>query len=196
MASLYQDQSNHGQFEESILRNPFCSICEKYNNYIECFEFDVEYIYLSVRYVRTTCGHEFHYFCLFPGEISIRKCPKCNSEIKQCEMLNYFRRVEEVDCEAPIFSGKVLPTHETTYYCSICLNNVIPLTADQLEDTRCKCLDLKYSYIILECGHAFHRHCFKGWLHEQATCPCCRNQLKSVIRVNRANIGCIIDAEH
>lgn len=27
----------------------------------------------------------------------------------------------------------------------------------------------------LECGHIFHRSCLSDWLHEQPTCPLCRN---------------------
>jgi RNA polymerase subunit RPABC4/transcription elongation factor Spt4 len=43
-------------------------------------------------------------------------------------------------------------------------------------DECCICMDTENTseWLMLPCGHKFHRQCISTWLHTNQTCPICR----------------------
>ena len=54
-------------------------------------------------------------------------------------------------------------------------------------DTCNICLGEMNEYVIIHCGHSFHKECIGEWLIEKRTCPCCRKSVRSIINENEIN---------
>jgi len=49
------------------------------------------------------------------------------------------------------------------------------------------CLGEMNNYVIIQCGHSFHKDCIGEWLIKKQTCPCCRESVKSKMNENEIN---------
>ena len=54
-------------------------------------------------------------------------------------------------------------------------------------DTCNICLGEMNEYVIIQCGHSFHKECIGEWLIQKRTCPCCRESVKSTMNENEIN---------
>lgn len=48
-----------------------------------------------------------------------------------------------------------------------------------ISDTCNICLNDMSEFIIINCGHCYHKECIGEWLLNKPTCPCCRNVVKT-----------------
>ena len=77
----------------------------------------------------------------------------------------------------------------------LCSNNTVKksLLCDEHEVKIIKtdicniCLGEMNNYVIIQCGHSFHKDCIGEWLIKKQTCPCCRESVKSTMNENERN---------
>ena len=77
----------------------------------------------------------------------------------------------------------------------LCSNNTVKksLLCDEHEVKIIKtdicniCLGEMNNYVIIQCGHSFHKDCIGEWLIKKQTCPCCRESVKSTMNENEIN---------
>ena len=54
-------------------------------------------------------------------------------------------------------------------------------------DTCNICLGEMNEYVIIQCGHSFHKECIGEWLIKKRTCPCCRKSVSSSMSSDEIN---------
>lgn len=69
-------------------------------------------------------------------------------------------------------SRKMHPGH--CDQCSICFEKLT--TTNSVVDPQ--------TTVELPCGHVFHQSCIKNWFNTKSTCPICRHELKSSIKIH------------
>ena len=79
-----------------------------------------------------------------------------------------------------MFNGSHMCSKNSIENETLCLEHKCKII---ITDTCNICLDEMKEYVVVKCGHSFHKECISEWLIKKTTCPCCRHSLKPEINI-------------